>query len=162
MPSRWTFEIKPISDFLDRWLEGCEVIVDPFAGRSMRGTHRNDIAFFGQEADLWCESLLPNMEGKADAVLFDPPYSPRQLKEAYAAANRIVTQRDTQDGAMRKRVRAALSRILKPGGIALSFGWQSNGFGRAWPTEEILLVQHGGAHSDTICVAQRKPPDGER
>jgi hypothetical protein len=54
-------------------------------------------------------------------------------------------------------VRAALTDILDDGGLALSFGWQSSGFGREWETLEILLVQHGGAHNDTICVAQRKP-----
>ncbi len=71
MPSRWTFEIPPISDFLDRWLAGCAVVVDPFSGRSERGTLRNDIAFFGIDADLWCESLLEEWEAKADALLFD-------------------------------------------------------------------------------------------
>ena len=53
-------------------------------------------------------------------------------------------------------MREALALILKPDGIALSFGWQSAGFGRDWDTLEILLVQHGGAHNDTICVAQKR------
>ena len=64
---------------------------------------------------------------------------------------------DTQNAALYARARRELDRILKPGGIALSFGWQSSGFGKHYTTLEILLVQHGGAHNDTICVAQRKP-----
>jgi hypothetical protein len=161
MPSRWTFEIRPIARFLDHWLQDCAVIVDPFCGQSERGTLRNDLAFFGMDADLWCESLLQEWEGRADAVLFDPPYSPRQISECYKAIGRIVTRTDTQDAALRKRVRTSLSRLLRPGGVALSFGWQSGGFGKAWPTAEILLVQHGGAHNDTICVAQVKPTTAE-
>jgi hypothetical protein len=44
------------------------------------------------------------------------------------------------------------------GTIALSFGWSSVGFGknRGWRMIEILLVCHGGAHNDTICVAEVK------
>lgn len=93
----------------------------------------------------------------ADAVLFDPPYSPRQIAECYRGIGREVRQEDTQNAALFSRVKAPLSSLLKSSGIALSFGWQSGGFGRSWETLEILLVQHGGAHNDTICVAQRKP-----
>lgn len=160
MPSRWTFEMPPVRAFLDRWLTGCDVIVDPFCGESTRGTLRNDIAFFGREADEWCNELLPEWEGRADAVLFDPPYSPRQVMECYKAMGRQVTREDTQDAVLKKRVREPLARLLKPGGIALSFGWQSSGFGKDWSTEEVLLVRHGGSHNDTICVAQRKPSEG--
>lgn len=157
MPSRWTFEIKPVREFLDRWLSDCHIIVDPFAGRSKRGTLRNDLGHGGIDAEEWCRSLLAEYAGKADAVLFDPPYSPRQISECYASIGRKAGMTDTQSAVLYKRVRSPLGQLLKPGGIALSFGWQSSGFGKAWPTEEILLVQHGGAHNDTICVAQRKP-----
>lgn len=57
-----------------------------------------------------------------------------------------------------KRVRDAVDELLRPGGIVLSFGWSSNGMGksRRYELEEILLVCHGGAHNDTICIAKRK------
>jgi hypothetical protein len=150
MPSRWTFSMPPVREFLDRWLSGCSVIVDPFCGESTIGTLRID-------ADVWCDGLRAEWESRADAVLFDPPYSPRQISECYAGIGRKVTTADTQNAALYKRVREPLARLLRPGGVALSFGWQSSGFGKDWPTEEILLVRHGGAHNDTICVAQRKP-----
>jgi len=157
MPSRWTFAIPPVRDFLERHTAGCERIVDPFCGRSELAQYRNDLSWDGGlEAEMFVRHL--GARGVvADCVLFDPPYSPRQVAECYRAKGRTVTQGDTQDAVMRKRVRAALVGILEPGGLALSFGWQSNGFGRNWETLEILLVQHGGAHNDTICVAQRKP-----
>lgn len=157
MPNRWTFQILPIKRFLERWLEGCEIIVDPFCGTSTLATHRNDLGQGGLDAEEYCLSLMPELEGLADAILFDPPYSPRQIAECYRSIGKECSTRDTQNAALYGRVRKALAPLLRSGGIALSFGWQSSGFGKAWPTEEIMLVQHGGAHNDTICVSQRKP-----
>lgn len=156
MPSKWTFSMPPVQGFLERWLNGCEVIVDPFCGQSQIGTLRNDLAQGGQDAAEWCEGLAEEWSGKADAVLFDPPYSPRQISECYKSIGLKTTTKTTQNGMMYRRVRTALGEMLKPGGVALSFGWQSGGFGKQWFTGEIMLVRHGGAHNDTICVAQRK------
>jgi hypothetical protein len=93
-----------------------------------------------------------------DLALFDPPYSPRQISEHYRAAGLEVNQQDTQSAALYKRVRDALDPLIAPGGICLSFGWSSNGMGkgRGYVIEEVLLVAHGGAHHDTICIAERK------
>lgn len=158
MPNRWTFQIPPIAAFLDRWLAlPGMVVIDPFCGTSKRAQFCNDLGLGGRDAAAWCEALMWDLEGACDAVLFDPPYSPRQISECYKSIGRAATTTDTQNAALYSRVRKPLAGLLKPGGIALSFGWQSSGFGKAWPTEEILLVQHGGAHNDTICVAQRKP-----
>jgi hypothetical protein len=155
MPSRWTFSIEPISNLLDRWLNGLQVVVDPFAGKSTRGTHRNDLSD-GEDAEVFCRRLLA--EGVvADAVLFDPPYSPRQISECYKGLGLRVGTEETKNARLYKRARAPLAGLLRPGGLALSFGWQSSGFSREWVTEELLLVQHGGGHNDTICVVQRKP-----
>ena len=156
MPSRWTFSLPPISAFLDRWLTNRSIIVDPFCGQSTRGTHRNDLGLGGIDAEEWCRQLLA-LGTKADAILFDPPYSPRQVSECYKGIGRKATAKDTQNGRLYARVREPLLELLRPNGVALSFGWQSSGFGKALPTQEILLVQHGGAHNDTICVAQIKP-----
>jgi len=48
--------------------------------------------------------------------------------------------------------------MLKPGGIAICFGWNSMGFGltRGYELKEILLVTHGAAHNDTIVTVERK------
>lgn len=158
MPSRWTFEIEPVRNFIDRHMPPLTpngVVVDPFSGRSEIATHRNDLARGGVDAQEFCERLFA--EGvQADVVLFDPPYSPRQISECYREAGLKAAGKDTQNAALYSRVRKPLAALLKPGGIALSFGWQSSGFGKAWHTSEILLVQHGGAHNDTICVAQHK------
>ena len=149
--------MEPVSRFIGRHVRLEDVIVDPFCGRSRIATHRNDLGMGGIDAVEFCQAL--HAQGvMADAVFFDPPYSPRQIAECYKGIGRKVGMADTQSAVLYQSVRTALASILRPGGVALSFGWQSQGFGVAWETTEILLVQHGGAHNDTICVAQRKPP----
>ena len=156
MPSPWTFEIPPIGAFVDRWLAGGGVSVDPFCGHSKRATYSNDMSQGGVDAEYYMESL--HKSGViADVLLFDPPYSPRQISECYKKVGRKVVMADTQNAAFYKRARNAARKVLRPGGIALSFGWSSCGFGVSWDVLEILLVRHGGAHNDTICVAQRSP-----
>ena len=94
----------------------------------------------------------------ADVVLCDPPYSARQISECYKVIGRPVTTEDTQVGPMIKEARNEIDRFLTPGGIVLSFGWNSAGMGvkRGYELIELLLVAHGGMHNDTICIAERK------
>lgn len=42
--------------------------------------------------------------------------------------------------------------------IVLSFGWNTVGMGknRGFEIIEIMLVCHGGAHNDTICLAEKR------
>jgi len=91
-----------------------------------------------------------------DLGLFDPPYSPRQVSEHYRSIGREVGQKDTQTSALYSRIRKALDPIIRPGGIVLSFGWHSNGMGPQYEIQEVVLVAHGSAHNDTICIAERK------
>src|SRR6185369_5778613 len=107
------------------------------------------------------EAFLAELAGKSivvDLALFDPPYSPRQVSEHYRDAGLTVTGEDTQNGRLYKRVRDALDAIVAPGGVVLSFGWQSAGMGtgRGYELLETMLVAHGGGHNDTICIAERK------
>jgi hypothetical protein len=166
MPNANTFSIPPIAWFVERWLAGAKVVVDPFARNSKRGTHTNDLnpetdaEYHMDAADFCLEMYKQGIQ--ADAVLFDPPYSPRQISEVYQAIGRAATTHDTQNASLYRSVRDAVDPLLKPGGVALSFGWNSCGFGRerSYRIEEILIVAHGGAHNDTICVAERKLQGG--
>jgi len=162
MPSADTFSIQPIADLLDRWLPKDGVIVDPFARNSKVGTFTNDLdptteATYHMDAEDFCHTLVAKGV-VADATVFDPPYSNEQISRTYRGIGREVTTTDTQNGALYARARNALVQVLKSGGIAVSFGWNSAGFGRGRGFEmlEILLVCHGGAHFDTICVVERK------
>jgi hypothetical protein len=51
-----------------------------------------------------------------------------------------------------------ISRIVKPGGVVVSCGWNSGGMGKKNGFEiiEIMLVAHGGWHNDTIVTVERK------
>lgn len=162
MPSADTFSIKPIGDFVQRYLSASSESVDPFARDKRWASHTNDLnpataAEHHMDAEEFC-LLLAERGVRADLGLFDPPYSPRQISEVYKSVGREVGTAGTQNGALYRRVRDALDRCITPGGVVLSFGWNSSGMGvkRGYQIEEILLVAHGGGHNDTICVAERK------
>lgn len=166
MPNAETFSIKPIGEFVQRFLAGSEISVDPFARNRNWATYTNDInpatsASFHFDAEVFLKDLH-HLGKRFDLALFDPPYSPRQVTEHYKAAGLAVTGEDTQNGRLYRRVRDALDLVMRPGGIVLSFGWQSVGMGinRGYELFETMLVAHGGGHNDTICIAERKlsPP----
>ena len=92
-----------------------------------------------------------------DLVIFDPPYSPRQLSECYKNIGRKTTQEDTQSKSWRLW-KDGIARIVPVDGIVLSFGWNTVGMGvkRGYEILEILVVCHGGMHNDTICLAERR------
>lgn len=162
MPNAATFDIKPIGEFVRAYLACARVSVDPFARNRNWATYTNDInpkttAEYHEDAEeflarLWSTGI------KADLGLFDPPYSPRQVSEHYRDAGLAVGRDDTQNGRLYKRVRDMLDHIIRPGGVVLSFGWQSSGMGekRGYDLIETMLVAHGGGHNDTICIAERK------
>lgn len=90
-------------------------------------------------------------------VLYDPPYSPRQLSECYKKFGRSVTMTDTQSSYW-SRQKKMVAQLVKQGGYTICFGWNSNGIGKTNGFEivEILLVAHGTTHNDTICTVERK------
>ena len=160
MPNHETFSIPPIGSFVMRYLRG--VSVDPFARNKRLATHTNDLspettAAFHMDAELFCQ-MLAGQGVVCDVALFDPPYSPRQISAVYKSVGLTVGMKETQSALLYKRVRDALDKIMRPGGVVLSFGWSTNGMGigRGYTLDEVLLVAHGGAHNDTICIAERK------
>ena len=89
-------------------------------------------------------------------ILFDPPYSPRQLAECYKQVGRKATMQDTQAKSW-SDWKNAITNITDKNSTVLSFGWNTVGMGkkRGFEIVEILLVCHGGQHNDTICMAER-------
>lgn len=163
MPNADTFSVFPIGRFVQKYLSKSTTSVDPFARNCEWATHRNDLNP-DTKAPVHMDALdfLDSLRGKvgADLVLFDPPYSPRQVSECYASVGRAATMADTQSSFWTK-LRDSIDHLVAPGGTVLSFGWNSNGMGigRGYRIEEILIVAHGGAHNDTICMAETKVPD---
>ena len=158
MPNRWTFTIKPIKNLLDRYVGDGIGWVDPFAGMNSPAEFTNDLnpkmhSVHHMTAVDFC-NMLP---GTYHGVLFDPPYSYRQIKECYGGIGLVVHQEDTQNSFYSKVLDAICGKIV-PGGYAISFGWNSVGFGksRGFEIAEILLVCHGGHHNDTVVTVDRK------
>jgi len=164
MPNSNTFEMQPVKDLLDQEIDCDDIVVDPFARNSMYAKEwSNDLnpqtdAKFHMDAVAFCDMLI-EQNVQADVVLFDPPYSPRQITECYQSIGKEVTAKDTQNARLYKEVKSRLARILKPGGTAICFGWNSNGFGKTYGfrMRSIMLLPHGSAHYDTIVTVEEKP-----
>lgn len=92
-----------------------------------------------------------------DGILYDPPYSPRQVSECYQNFGLEITMKTTQASFWANH-KKEIARILKKGGKVITFGWNSGGIGKTYgfKIERILLVPHGGWHNDTICVVEVK------
>jgi len=158
MPNHQTFKIKPIAELLKEYVGKGEGWVDPFAGNNSPAEHTNDHnpatrATHHKEAVDFARGL----KGHYDGVIFDPPYSFRQVSEHYRVIGKKATALDTS-AHFYEKVKSALCEKIKRGGYTISFGWNSNGFGktRGFEIVEILLVSHGGTKNDTICVVERK------
>ena len=156
MPNKKTFEIPPIRDFVHKHLCKSRLSIDPFSGDKKWCNYNNDLAHDGIDAEEFLK-LLASENITADLVLFDPPYSPRQISECYKSIGMEVGMKETQNAALYSRVKNAIIGVLRPGATVLSFGWNSAGMGQKHGFEivEILLVCHGGAHNDTICLAEK-------
>lgn len=162
MPSRWTWSIKPIKEMVGTAVGDGAGWLDPFAGQSQLAEHRNDLnPERGQPYQMDALHFLKQFDDESvQGVLFDPPYSPRQVAECYKDVGGIVNMETTQSsfwGNLKKEI----SRVVVPNGIAITAGWNSGGLGKSngFEIEEVLLVPHGGWHNDTIVVKERKTID---
>lgn len=161
MPNSETFSIPCIKGFVDRYLSKSKVSVDPFARNNQWATHTNDLNTFTNAAChldvLDFLKMLKCKSVKADLVIFDPPYSPRQISECYQSIGRECGMEDTQISSLHKNMRSLAMDIITNDAVVLSFGWNTVGMGieRGFEIIEIMLVCHGGGHNDTICMAER-------
>lgn len=161
MPASDTFDIQPIGELVKKYLHQSKISIDPFARNKRWGTYTNDL-----NPDTAAEShmdvldfllMLKNKDITSDLVIFDPPYSPRQIKECYDSIGRKMGQLE----AMRTNwqpERNVINDIVTIGGYVISCGWNSMGMGKERPFSfvEGLLVCSGVGHNDTIVMVERK------
>lgn len=157
MPSKHTFKIKPIAHLVSKYVGDGIGWVDPFAGENSPAELTNDLnpskpSKFHLHGKEFAEQLNANYKG----VLFDPPYSLRQVKECYDSIGLKMFQDDSQR--FPQNVKEIIAPKISHGGIAITFGWNSQGFGDklGFKKIEILLVAHGASHNDTIVVVEKK------
>lgn len=163
MPSKNTFSIKPIRELLDEEMTD-GIWIDPFANTSKLATITNDLnPEYGTDYNMDALDFLKMFGNESvDGVLYDPPYSPRQVSEHYKHFGYEVTQEDTRMSFWSKHKRE-ISRIVKHDGKVITFGWNSGGIGKKYgfTITRILLVPHGGAKNDTICTVEVKTASRE-
>lgn len=158
MPNKWTFQIPPIKKLLDRYVGDGKGWIDPFAGENSPAEITNDLnPDAPTKYHLYAEDFCKQLKGKYNGILFDPPYSYRQVTECYKSLGLECLQEDTQTRFYNKVLNVACD-LIKPGGFAISCGWNSQGFNknRGFEIIEILLICHGGHHNDTIVTVERK------
>lgn len=156
MPSRSTFSIPPISALLDDEMDG-GFWIDPYSGGGRRAQRTNDL---NPEVDADChmdalDFLRTFPDSSVDGVLFDPPYSPRQVSECYKGFGMNVTGEDTRAsfwGEQKKEI----ARIVRPGGKVITFGWNSGGGGR----QGVRVHDHARAARAPRRMAQRHDMHG--
>ena len=159
MPNRWTFQIPPIAEILSKYVGDGKGWIDPFSGQNSPAEITNDLDP-GKKADYHMKAIefLKVLDGPFKGVLFDPPYSLRQVKECYKS---VGIEFNTYDQHYVNRwtfEKAELSRLIEIGGYAICFGWNTSGIGKinGFEIKEILIVNHGAAHNDTMVTIERK------
>jgi len=158
-PSEHTFTILPIKELLRRYVKSFgKGWIDPFGGENSPAELTNDLnpnkpTKYHMEAVEFCKQ----MNGEFEGVLVDPPYSPRQIKECYDGIGLRPDGNYTQVS-FYWDVKREIAHKIKSGGYAITFGWNSSGFGRqlGFKIIEILLVNHSSNHNDTIVTVEQK------
>lgn len=159
MPNKNTFDIHSIKKMLEEEVDSDLLWIDPFANKNKIATITNDLnPEFDTDYHMDALDFLKTFDDcSIDVVLYDPPYSPRQISECYKNIGLEVSNKTTQSTFWSNQ-KKEISRIVKVGGKVISFGWNSGGIGMKYgfEIERILLVAHGGWHNDTICTIEKK------
>ena len=165
MPNKNTFTIKPIKELIERYIGELKnkkpnpIIIDPFANNSKIANITNDLnPEFDTDYNMDALDFLRMFkENSVDMILYDPPFSPRQVSECYRALGKTVDMKTTQASYWSNQ-KKEISRITKKDGVVITCSWNSGGVGKKYGFEtiEILLVPHGGWHNDTIVTVCKK------
>lgn len=143
--NRLNNEKRPIRDLIN--------ICDPFSNNKTIRTQgttliTNDLnpkfnSDFNMEANDFGE-LMCSRGNEFDLVLFDPPYSLRQLKDCYEGVGKEMELWQSQN--MWGRCKDALASCVSPGGYVISFGWSTHGFGarRGFEKQEVHNFEQAG------------------
>ena len=159
MPNKNTFEVVPIKKLIAEELGEDTFWIDPLANSNHIADVTNDLnPAYDTDYHMDALDFLKIFDNESvDGVLYDPPYSPRQVSECYKNFGIEVTQETTRASFWGNH-KKEIARIVKPSGKVITFGWNSGGIGARYgfKIKRILLVAHGGRHNDTICTVEVK------
>lgn len=163
MPNKNTFDILPIRELINAEVDLSKTWIDPFSNKNKIATITNDLnPDFDTDYHLDALDFLKLFDDNSiDGVLYDPPYSPRQVSECYGNVGINVNNKMTNSSFWSNQ-KKEISRIVKIGGKVITFGWNTGGIGYKYgfEIERILIVPHGGWHNDTLCTVERKIHSG--
>lgn len=157
MPNKNTFEIKPIKSLIDKYSFG--KIIDPFANKNKIANVTNDLdEQYDTDYHMDALSFLKMFDDNSvNTVLYDPPYSVRQVSEVYRKLGQSVNMETTQATYWSKqkeqigRIVKKMELLLVADGIVMELVKNM-----ALRYRKFFLVPHGGAHNDTIVVVDKK------
>ena len=86
-----------------------------------------------------------------DTIIFDPPFSNIQAERKYGEVSNIYTVPGYVNELMRE-----FFRIIKPDGIVIKFGYNSNRNHNCFDMVDLYLVQFGGNRNDVIVTILQK------
>lgn len=162
MSSVDTLTIKPIFELFKKYHRRKDVVVDPFARNCKLGTITNDLnpdcnTTYHLDALQFLKMLKSEMY---DFVIYDPPFSYRQASEAYKSFGKEWMTYSVTNARYWSKIKNEVARILKPNGICMCCGWNTNGLGksRGFRMDEILICSHGAGKNDTLVTIEHKIP----
>jgi hypothetical protein len=164
MPNKNTFNIKPVKELIHKYYNPNEVWLNPFANTNTYGITNDLDPQYNTDYNLDALDFLKlyadkvkNNEIIIDGILYDPPFSPRQITECYTKLGKTVNMKTTQASYWSNH-KKLIGEIVKKDGYVITCGWNSGGIGKKYGFEivEILLVPHGGWHNDTIVTVDKK------
>ncbi|AHJ13137.1 hypothetical protein [Sulfurospirillum multivorans] len=118
MPSSNTFEIKPIRELIEKYVATVSDVlwIDPFANRNKFAHVTNDLnPDFNTNYSMDALAFLRLFENHSvGGVLFDPPYSSRQVSECYKSFGLPINKETTQSRYWAD-LKKEIARILRGG-----------------------------------------------
>lgn len=148
-PKSYTFEMPKLRKWQEQLAKG--KVLNLFAGKVKLNCNevRVDIDL-NAPADYHMDAydFVKQWRGKPfDTVILDPPYNLRKAMEKYDG--RFI-HRFT-------RLKNALPSIMRVGGIVITYGYDTTGMGvrRGFVKEGVGMINHSGAHKDTLIVIER-------
>ena len=121
MPNKNTFSIKPIRELIIRYTPKPIFWIDPFAGNGEMRSYCDSTNDLNPDCETdehmeALEYLKTFKENSVRGVLFDPPYSPRQISECYKSIGKKTQISDTQSSFWSEK-KDIISKIIIPDGL---------------------------------------------
>jgi hypothetical protein len=151
-PSKWTFEQPKLKKWTESWCQGN--VLNLFAGKIKLNVDEIRVDLSNEFQPDYCmdayEFVTTWDKFYFDTIIFDPPYNLRKAREKYGTEGKYI--------GIDTKIKNKLSGILNPGGLILTYGFNSVGMSKSRGFEKIAicLVCHNGNHNDTIALVERK------